>query len=176
MPLTTLQGLLVLSAVVWAIFPIYGAPVFLALDALLLLTAAAKSRAAAKYVAAQAEQLDKTMTPEAKAWVQRFAFHFVWPAEAKAYGTALKMTSLVMMMLGVWFVVYSLLRWNPTLLFALVPAAVVFFLGTTVGGKLEPDLLLTEDRYKDKQPLHEEAVKVLSLLSTAGRWAPPSAP
>jgi hypothetical protein len=68
------------------------------------------------------------------------------------------------------------IRWNFGILLMLVPAIAVFFIGVTVGGKLEPDLLLTEDRYKDQKPVHDEAVKVLSLLSTAGRWAPPGPP
>ena len=168
--------MLVLSAIAWAIFPFYAAPVFFAFDLLLWLTAASKSRAARKYVDASGEQLDKTMSPDAKGWVREYAFHFVWPAESKAYGQTLKMSGLMMIFLGVWFVAYALLRWNLWILTMLAPAVVVFFIGVTSGGKLEPDELINESSYKDKKPLHEEAVKVLALLSTAGRWAPPEPP
>ena len=182
MPLKTLQGLLVGSALIWGLVPIYAAPIFLAFDLLLLLTALSKQRAAAKYVASAQEQLEKTMTPEGRAWVKKYAFHFVWAEEAKAYGTTLKMTSFMMMMLAVWWVVYAGIRWalgfdtSFGILVMWVPALLVFICGVTVGGMLEPDQLLTEDKYKDKKPLHDEAVKVLALLSTAGRWAPPAPP
>jgi hypothetical protein len=176
MALKTLQGLLVGAAILWAIFPFYAAPVFLGLDLLLLLTVASKSRSAGKYVKGATEQLDKTMSPEARGWVERFSFHFVWPEEAKAYGATLKMSSFMMLFLGIWWVIYAVIRWNFGILLMLVPAIAVFFIGVTMGGKLEPDLLLTEDRYKDQKPVHDEAVKVLSLLSTAGRWAPPGPP
>lgn len=176
MPLKTLQGLLVGSALLWAIFPFYGAPVFLAFELLLVLTAFSKSRSAKKYVRSAGEHLEKTLSPEARGWVEKYAFHFVWPEEAKAYGTTLKMTSLLMMMLAVAWVGHALLRFDFRYLLVLVPGLLVFVSGVSVGGKLEPDQLLTEDRYKDKKPLHDEAVKVLALLSTAGRWAPPVPP
>jgi hypothetical protein len=182
MPLKTLQGLLVGTAVIWALVPIYSAPIFLAFDLLLVMTALSKQRSAAKYVDSASEQLEKTMTPEGRAWVKQHAFHFVWGEEAKAYGTTLKMTSFMMMMLAVWWVVYAVIRWMLNfdtsfgILVMLAPALLVFTVGVTVGGKLEPDQLLTEDKYKDKKPLHDEAVKVVALLSTAGRWAPPTPP
>jgi hypothetical protein len=182
MPLKTLQGMLVVSALAWAIFPIYAAPFFLAFDLLLWLTASSKSRAARKYVNEAGGHLEKTVQPETRAWIEAHAFHFVWPEEAKAYGTTLKMTSLLMLLLGVWWLVYSVIRFflhfdnSFTILVMLVPAVAVFAIGVSTGGKLEPDQLLEEERYKDKKPFHEEAVKVLSLLSTAGRWAPPAPP
>jgi hypothetical protein len=174
MPLKTLQGLLVISAILWAIFPFYAAPVFLAFDLLLWLTTASKSRAARKYVDASSEQLEKTMSPEARGWVREYALHFVWPEESKAYGQTLKMTGLMMGFVVVWWVIYAVIRWNFLILTMIVPAIAVFFVGVTAGGKLEPDELVNESSYKDKKPLHEEAVKVLALLSTAGRWAPPA--
>ena len=176
MPLNTLQGLLVGGAIVWALFPFYGAAVFAALELLLVLTVLSKSRAARKYVASAGEQLDKTMTPEARAWVSRFAMHFVWPKEAKAYGNTLKMTSLMMGLLALWLVARAVITFNFSILVMLVPLVAVFAIGVAFGGKLEPDLLVEEDRYRSSKPLHEEATKVLALLSTAGRWAPTPPP
>lgn len=176
MPLKTLQGLLVGSALIWAIFPFYGAPVYLAFELLLILTALSKSRSALKYVQSAGGHLEKTLSPEARGWVEKYAFHFVWPEEAKAYGTTLKMTSLMMMLLAVAWVGHTIFRFNLSILLMFLPGLAVFAAGVSLGGKLEPDQLLSEDRYKDQRPLHEEAVKVLALLSTAGRWTPPAPP
>lgn len=170
MQLRTLQLLLLLGAIAWALAPFWGMALFLAFELLLLITVAYKRRAAGRVVRAHREALEKMLTPEALAWVEARAFHFAWPKVADAYGTTLKMTSLLVLLVGLWLPVRALLFLSPQVLWGLGPAVAVFFVGVLVGSRIDAPSLLEQDGWKKFQPAHDEATKVVRLLETAGRW------
>ncbi len=172
MNLKTMQGLLVLSAALWAFFPWYGAPVYASAFVLLLVSTALLRRRVRTAVEARAEELSKVLTPEAAAWVQRFSFFYARKDEAKARATTFKMASLLVGLLALWFVARALVFVDLPVLFLLIPCVGYFFAGVMVGGRLEVDELVNEDAWAKHKRLHEEAEKVLTLKAAAGQWPP----
>lgn len=172
MALRTLQGLVLLSAIGWAVFPYWGGFAFGAIYGLLLLTIVSKKRAARKKLAAHAEHLAASLPAETIDWAQKHALFYVWPTAAKAWALTMKMTSLTMLPLALWFGFRGLAFLQPWVWLCLVPAVGVFFLGVTWGDKLDLDAWLVEEKWKEKKPLHDEVKKVLTLQSLAGKWAP----
>jgi hypothetical protein len=175
MHLRTLQFLLVFGAFAWALFPVWGGAAYTAALLLVAVSVWFKSRAARRVLDGQREALEKTLRPEVLVWVRRFAFFYVWPDESKAWATTLKMSSLLMLLETVAIVVRTVLEFSLTPLWQLVPAALSFFFGAGLGGRLEVDALVNEDAWKVHQPLHAEASRVLRLQKTGGLAPPPAA-
>lgn len=171
-PIKTLQLLLVAGAVAWALAPVWGGYGFGAIFLLTALTIFSKRRAARKKLAAHVEELGKSLTPEAVAWAQKHPLFYVWPEAAQAWGTTLKMTSLVMGLLSLWFLVRGFFFVQPWVWLCIAPATAVFFVGVTWGSKLDLETLLADDAKKPQKALHDEVKKVLTLQSLAGKWAP----
>lgn len=176
MSLSTLRGLLVLGVAAWGLFPFYGMGAFLAVWALLLLSVVAKRRSAGKALEAHREKVSSMVSPEALQWARKHAFFYVWPEEAKAWGLTLKMVSLTMILLALWLGARGMVFASPSVWVGLLPAVVVFFVGTTLGGGLDVPELLNEERYRGHQPHHEELEKVLGLQRVAGQFAPGEPP
>ena len=172
MPIKTLQLLLVASAAAWGIFPVYGGYGFGAAYLLVLLTVLAKRRAARKKLAAHVEEMGKSLPAEAVTWAQKHPLFYVWPQAAQAWGLTLRMTSLVMLLLSIWFVVRGFFFLQPWVWLCVAPATVVFFLGVTWGSRLDLDEFVKDEKLAGQRALHDEVKKVLTLQSLAGKWAP----
>lgn len=172
MAIKTLQSLLLAGAVGWALFPQWGGLAFLAIYALVLLTVVSKRRAARKKLSAHVEEMQRAISPDAIAWAKEHPLFYVWPEAARAWGLTLKITSLMMLSLSVWFVIRGVVFLAPTVWLSIIPAAAVFLVGITWGGRLDLEALLGEEKWKAKKVLHDEVKKVLTLQSLAGKWTP----
>lgn len=176
MTLKTLQGVLVATALAWALAPYfllpYGAGFFLATFLLLAMTLVSKGKAARQRLKPHLEEMGKALPPEAVSWAQRYPFFYVWPEAARQWGVTLKMTALVMLLLSIWFGIRGAVFLQPTVWLMIVPAAAVFAVGVVWGGRLDLDDMIEEDRWKPMRPLHDEVKKVLTLQSLAGKWSP----
>lgn len=172
MPIRTLQYLLLAAAMGWGLFPYWGGLAFGAVYALLLLTIVSKKRAAKKKLAGHAEQMAAALAPEAVAWANKHPLFYVWPTAAKAWALTMKVVSLMMLLLSIWFGARGILFLDPMVWLCIAPATVIFFLGVTWGDKFDLDSWLIEDKWKAMKPLHDEVKKVLTLQSLAGKWAP----
>lgn len=172
MTIGNLRLLLFGAALGWGLFPYWGGLGFVAVYGLLLLTVKSKQRAAGKMLAAHEAELSKSVSPEAIAWAKQHPLFYVWPAPAKEWALTMKVVSLMMLLLSVWFVARALIFWQPWVLGCLVPAAGMFFLGVTWGDRLDLDNVLGEEKWKAKKPLHDEVRRVLTLQSLVGKWTP----
>ena len=172
MPIKTLQLLLVVGALAWGLAPVWGGYGFGAIYLLMVLTVIAKRRAARKKLAAHAEELAKSLRPEAVAWAQKHPLFYVWPQAAQAWGLTLKMGSLLMGLLSIWFVVRGFLFLQPWVWLCILPATVVFFVGVTWGSRLDLDDLVQDEKWVAERTLHDEVKRVLALQSLAGKWSP----
>ncbi len=172
MPIRTLQLLLVASAVAWGVAPIWGGYAFGAVYLLAVLTVLSKRRAAKKKLVAHAEELARSLPPEAVAWAQKHPLFYVWPQAAQAWGLTLKMASLTMGLLSLWFVVRGFLFVQPWVWLCVVPATAVFFAGVTWGSRLDLDEMVKDEKLAEQRKLHDETKKVLALQSLAGKWSP----
>jgi len=170
--LRTLQGLLVVSALFWAFFPRWGVGVFAAAQLLCLVSVWRKVRAARKSVAPRVEELRKALSEEGVAWVQRFAFWYVARDQSQEWGTTLKMSSLLMLLLAPWLVIRALISVEFHLLLLLIPVVAFFFIGVTAGSRLDVEDLVNAAHWSKHKALHEEATRVLSLKETVGQWPP----
>jgi hypothetical protein len=168
----TLQSLLVLAAIGWALIPGWGGPAFLAVYGLVLLTIATKRLAARRKLTAHLDELAKAVSPEGIAWAKDHPLFYVWPDAARAWGLTLKIGSLLMLVLSAWFVVRGVFFLAPGVWLWILPAGVVFVVGVTLGGRLDLDALLAEEKWKRHKPLHDEVKKVLTLQALAGKWSP----
>jgi hypothetical protein len=167
--LRTLQGLLVISALVWALFPRAGVGVFASAQLLCLFTVWRKIRAARASIEPRLEELNKALTPEGVQWVQRFAFWYTARDACREWGTTLKMSSLLMLLLAPWLIIRALIAAEFTLLFMLGPAVLFFFVGVVAGGRLDLDELVNDEGWKQHKQLHEDATRVLALKETRPR-------
>jgi hypothetical protein len=173
--LTTTQFILVLSALVWGIFPLYGAPAFAGALALLAVALLGRERGAARIVAQSAETLS-TLSEESKALVARFPVFYVWTNEAKQWGKTLLMTGLLCILLGGWFLVRGLLTQQYWQLAYVLGCFVVLIAATQVARRFNLDDRFKEDAMKSLAPAHKACVTHLSLKHVAGRWPPVPAP
>ena len=172
MSLRSLQLLLFGAAIAWGLFPQWGGLFFGACYGLLLLTIVSKRRAAQKKLSAHTEQMAGSLTPEAIEWAKKHPLFYVWPSAAREWALTMKVVSLMMLLLSIWFVVRGLVFLQPWVWLCILPAAVIFFLGVTWGDKLDLENVLAEEKWKAQKPLHDEVKKVLTLQSLAGKWAP----
>ena len=160
------------ACLAWGLFPQWGGLGFGAVYGLLLLTIVSKRRAARKKLATHEEQMAGSLTPEAIAWAKKHPLFYVWPQAAREWSLTMKVVSLMMLLLSVWFVVRGLVFLQPWVWLAIIPAAVVFFIGVTWGDRLDLENVLAEAKWAGRKPLHDEVKKVLTLQSLAGKWAP----
>ncbi len=161
-----------LATVGWGLFPRWGGFAFFAVYALVLLTIATKRLAARRKLTAHLDELAKAVSPDGIAWANEHPLFYVWPDAARAWGLTLKISSLLMLVLSVWFLIRGFAFLSPGVWLAIIPAAAVFVVGVTLGGRLDLDALLAEERWKAKKPLHDEVKKVLTLQALAGKWSP----
>lgn len=172
MPVATLQLLLFGAGLAWGLFPYWGGLGFGAVYGLLLLTIVTKRRAARKKLAGHEEQMAGSLKPEAIAWAKKHPLFYVWPSAAREWALTMKMVSLMMMLLSVWFVVRGLVFLQPWVWLCIAPASAIFFFGVTWGDRLNLENVLKEEKWAEVKPLHDEVKKVLTLQSLAGKWAP----
>lgn len=172
MTLATLRSVLFGAALGWGLFPQWGGLGFVAVYGLLLLTIVAKRRAAKKKLEGHADQMALSLTAEAVGWAKKHPLFYVWPQAAREWALTMKMVSLMMLLLGVWFVVRGIVFLQPWVWLCLLPATVIFFFGVTWGDRLDLENVLAEEKWKAHRPLHDEVKKVLTLQSLAGKWAP----
>lgn len=172
MAIRTLQSLLLLGAIGWALFPQWGAVAFFSAYLLLVGSLVLLARAARKKLGGHLDELAKALPPEAIDWAKQHPLFYVWPQAAREWGLTLKITSLLMLGLSLWFAIRGLVFVTPSVWLMILPAAAVFVVGITWGGRLDLEALLGEERWRPKKPLHDEVKKVLTLQSLAGKWTP----
>ncbi len=172
--LTTVQRLLVISALSWAIFPRWGGFAFLASWVLLAIGSANRTTRARKVLDAHGSLLG-TLSPETQSLVQRFPLAYVWPSTAERWGTTWQLSGLVSLILAGVFAAWALLTFTAWYLLLLVPLA-----GTLVGGGAMARRIKVGDRVKEDlkelRPAHDSLTTVLALKTTIGQWPPEPSP
>lgn len=168
----TVQKLLVIAALAWALLPTWGGLLYAAAFVTLLMGTVSRVRAARGLVDAHREALAKGLSDDALAWVRRFPFFYVWPEGAKEWGTMWRMNGMLALFLAPWFAIRALFfkeTWEYALLLPLFVSLVV---GVRVALRLEVIDLLKEPRWRRFGPRHDEAQQYLSMRRTAGLWPP----
>ena len=172
--LTTVQRLLVLSALAWAVLPVWGGFAFGA--SWLLLALATRSRLGRARALLEAH-LDKvsTLSPEGLALTRRFPLGYVWPSSAERWGNTWQMTGLLALVLGVVFLLWALLTQTTWYLFLLLALAVQLVAGGAMSRKLKVNERVRDD-LRDSRVLHDTTVTLLRLKTTVGQWPPEPSP
>lgn len=172
--LTVVQRLLVLSALAWAIFPVWGGFAFGASWLLMVFATRARMRRARQLLEANVDKLG-TLTPEGLALARRFPLGYVWPTSAAQWGTTWQMTGLLAVILAATFLVRALVTTTPSYLWLLLPLAVQLLAGGGMARKLKVGERVRED-LKDQRMTHDTTVALLRFKGTAGQWPPEPCP
>jgi hypothetical protein len=168
--LTTVQRLLVLSALGWAIFPKWGAAPFFASWVLLALASRQREKQARELLSANPDALG-TFPEETKQHMSRYALSYVWPQVAEKWGTTWQMAGLLCLLLGGVFLLWSLLTFTLWYLAYLVPIVAGLFTGGAVARRIKIHERVRED-LKDVKSLHDSVSIVVNLKTAAGKWPP----
>lgn len=176
MSFTATQRLLVVAALVWALLPDWGGPVFaVAWVALWAGTHRRAQRARAVFDAHAAQAL-KALDAETLAFVRAHAFAYLWREAAVAWGVTWRVSSLIAMLLAPWFVIRAVMTQAWWELGLLVPLAVVFLMGGRYGLELQLDEWVEDDRYRQHKQRHGTVKTLLALKAAAGHWPPEPSP
>ena len=172
--LTVVQRLLVISALAWALAPVWGGFAFAASWLLLIFATRSRLRRARQLLE---NNLDKvsTLTPEGLALARRFPLAYVWPASADAWGTTWQMTGLIAALLSGVFALRALITWDPSHLVLLIPLVVQLLAGGGMARRLKVAERVRED-LKELRMTHDTTVALLRLKTTAGQWPPEPSP
>lgn len=173
-PLTTVQSLLVLSALLWALVPTWGAFAFFSSWLLMVFATRRRTQRARSLVEGNLEKL-KTLTPEGLALTRRFALAYVWPSSAEQWGTTWQMTGLLSLLVGAVFLLRALVFWDPTPLFLLLPLLLLLLIGGAMARRIKVSERVRED-LKDLRMTHDTTTALLRLKSTVGQWPPEPSP
>jgi hypothetical protein len=174
--LKTVQKLLVVSALLWALLPKWGGFAYAAAWGVLALGTRSRIRAAREVFDAHRGELAKSLSDESLAWVRRFPFFYVWRDSAKEWGTTWRMTGILALFLAPWFLLRALLLGETWEFALLVPLLVLLVVGVRTALHLEVTGLLEEPRYEPYRSHHEEAFRYLSMRTLAGKWPPVASP
>jgi hypothetical protein len=174
--LKTLQKLIVVSSLVWALLPTWGGLLFASSWVVLAVATVSRVRAARAIIDAHRDDLAKGLSEDALAWVRRVPFVYVWRDAAKEWGTTWRMTGILTIFLMPWFAIRALVfheRWELALL---APLLVLLVVGVRVALRLEVQELVKEARWQAFAAHHEDASRYLMLRSTLGKWPPVPSP
>jgi|GEM_PF-2722066 Flp pilus assembly protein TadB len=172
--LPTIQRLLVISALAWAIFPRWGGFAFGASWVLLLAGSMNRRARAAKLLAANETTL-KTLTPEALALARQYPLAYVWPSTAERWGTTWQLSALLALILGGVFAAWALFSMTSWYLVLLAPLVVVLFVGGVMSRRIKIAERVKQDLKSDR-PAHDAIVTLLSLKTAVGQWPPEASP
>ncbi len=172
--LTTLRYLLVVCAVSWAAFPLWGSFPFLASITLL---GFASLRIIGKARTALDEHLPSlgTFDTEARAFAYRYPLNVMWPDAAERWGSTWQVLGPLALFEGLVFIGRAALNldWQPLLF--LVPVTAQLFLGGGVARYFHMEERVTSDLAADK-PAWDALKTRLTLRTTLGTWPPVPAP
>jgi hypothetical protein len=174
--LKTLQKLLVLSALAWALLPTWGGLVYASSFVVLAVGTASRVRAARAILDEHRETLAKGLSAETLEWMRRFPFVYVWRDSAKQWGTTWRMSGILAIFLAPWFAIRALFLRETWELALLAPLLVLLVVGVRIALRLELTELLTDAKWRAFGPRHEEAVRYLGLRAAAGLWPPVRSP
>lgn len=176
MSLKTLQKLLVLSALAWALLPTWGGLVYASSFVVLAVGTSSRIRAARAVLDQQQETLTKGLSAETLAWVRRFPFFYVWKDTAKQWGTTWRMSGILAIFLAPWFAIRALFLRETWEFSLLVPLLVLLVVGVRIALRLEVAELVTDAKWSEFAPRHEDAMRYLGLRAAAGLWPPVPSP
>jgi hypothetical protein len=163
------QRLIVLSGMLWALFPSWGVPAFAAAVVLLMAQIFQRTRQARRFVLERRDELARVLPGPALGQLEAAPLHYVWPEESRAYVVTLRMASLVLLLLLPVFVLRALLV-NREDGWALVPAAIFFVSAGRLATRLDVDAAARDEA---TEALHQQVVAVATMKALAGQWAPP---
>jgi hypothetical protein len=172
--LSVVQQLLVISALVWGLFPTWGTMAFGSTWLLLFFGSRARTRRAKKLVAEHAEKLT-TLTPESRALMARFPLAYVWPRSAEGWGTTWQLTGTLSLFLGAAFGLQALIHWDARYLLFWIPVVGLLISGGAMARHLKVQERVLED-LKDLRITHDTTMTLLSLKTTMGQWPPEPTP
>lgn len=172
--LSVVQQLLVVSALIWALVPTWGAIAFGSTWLLLLFGSRARTRRARQLVAEHAEKLT-TLTPESRALMARFPLAYVWPASAEGWGSTWQLTGTLALFLAVAFGAQAVIRWDPRYLLLWIPIVALLISGGAMARHLKVHERVRED-LKDLRMAHDTTKTLLHLKTTVGQWPPEPSP
>lgn len=171
----TVQRLLVVSALAWAITPTWGGFAFGAGWALLAVGSLRRARQASALLEASAGTVLSALTPEALAHAKRYPLAYVWPSSAERWGSTWQLAALLNLILSVVFAAWSLLTFSLWRLGFLLPLAI----GVVVGGSMARRIKIAERVKQDLTSLrvtHDTLTTLLQLKKTMGQWPPAPSP
>lgn len=171
--LTTVQRLLFLSAIGWAVFPRWGAAAFAASWALLFVGSRQRVSLARKIIAEQGQAL--TNDAEARTLLEQFPLWYLWPQVAEKWGSTWQLSALLCLLLGGVFLVWAALSQTLWFLAYLVPLTAGIFLGGGAARRLKIHERVRED-LKGQKALHDSLAIRVQLKTAAGQWPPQPAP
>jgi hypothetical protein len=172
--LSVVQQLLVISTLLWAIFPTWGMIAFASTWLLLLFGSRARTRRAKQLVAEHAEKLT-TLTPESRALMARFPLAYVWPASAERWGTTWQLTGLLSLFLAAAFALQAFMKGDVRYLLLWIPLVPLLISGGAMARHLKVNERVVED-LKDLRGTHDTTKTLLHLKTTVGQWPPEPSP
>ncbi len=173
--LQTLQRLLVLSAVLWTLFPRTGGFAFGATWVLLTLGTMNRTRRARAILETHLGTTLGALTPEAQALAKRFPLATVWPSTAERWGVSWQLAALLSLIMGGVFMAWALFTTTPSYLLFLLPLAVMLVGGGTMSRVLKMAERVKGD-LKDLQPAHDALTTLVALKTAVGQWPPEPSP
>lgn len=172
--LSVVQQLLVISTLVWALVPTWGAIAFFSTWLLLFFGSRARTRRAKQLVAEHSQKLT-TLTSESRALMARFPLAYVWPASADGWGTTWQLTGLLSLFLAAAFGLQALLRQDVRYLLLWLPLIALLLSGGAMSRNLKVHERVVDD-LKDLKIAHDTAKTLLQLKTTVGQWPPEPSP
>jgi len=172
--LGTVQKVLVLSALAWAILPTWGGYAFLAAWVLLAIGSAQRQRKARALLAEHRASLGN-FPEETNRHLDRHALSYVWPQVAEKWGTTWQMAGLLCIIEGMALSVRAALGLHPSWLLFLLPLAAGVLVGGAMGRRIKIAERVKEDLKGDK-PVHDALTTVIKLKGTMGQWPPAPPP
>lgn len=172
--LTTVQRLLVVSALGWAIFPTWGAAAFIASWVLLAVGSRQRARAARAVLVAHPDAIG-SLRDDSKVLLEQNALAYVWPKVAEKWGTTWQMAGLLCILLGGTFLVWAALTLTLWYLAYLVPLVAGLVVGTAVGHRIKIYERVREDLTEAKGA-HDPIAIMVNLKTATGKWPPQPPP
>lgn len=172
--LNTVQRLLVLSAVAWAIVPRWCGFAFAAAWVVLAIGSRQRASAARKLIAANPDALGK-FPDETRAHLDKYALSYVWPELADKWGITWQLAGLLCVILSFVFGAWALFTFSLWPLLFLVPLAV----GVYGGGAMARRIKIAERVKEDLKALkgtHDALILVVRMKTGAGQWPPAPPP
>lgn len=171
----TVQRLLVVSALVWAVAPTWGGFAFGAGWVLLAFGSMRRTQQASALLEASAGTVLTALPPETLTHAKNYPLAYVWPSSAERWGGTWQLAALLCVILSGVFAAWSLFTFSLWRLVYLVPLA----LGVVLGGAMSRRIKIAERVKQDLTSLrvtHDTLTTLLHLKRTMGQWPPAPSP